>query len=143
MSWRILVVDDETNLAEVIQAGLDSLPNCQASLATNGQDALRLFEDETFDLLITDFRMPGMDGLALARHIHAQSPHTAIILLTACVAELPHDLVAHQTVTHILEKPVTLPTLRTAALDILERLPGHENADTVFHSQSAQPADPA
>jgi CheY-like chemotaxis protein len=141
MSWRILIVDDETNLAEVIQAGLDSLPNCQTSLATNGQDALRLFEDEPFDLLITDFRMPGMDGLALARHIRAQSPHTAIILLTACVTELPHD--THQPVTHILEKPVTLPTLRTTALELLERLPPRENADSVFHSQSAHPADPA
>ena len=141
MSWRILIVDDETNLAEIIQAGLDTLPNCQTSLATNGQDALRLFEEEAFDLLITDFRMPGMDGLALARHIHAQSPHTAIILLTACAAELPHDLPAHQALTRILEKPVTLPTIRTAALDILENLPGPDKIHSSPRARSTQPAD--
>lgn len=120
---RILVLDDEPNVALILQAGLESLPDCEVALATAGQDALQLFQEQPFDLLITDYQMPDMDGIVIARHIRNHYPATMIILITAYDPVLVRDRAACEIVNHILEKPVTLDKVRSVALETLAALP--------------------
>lgn len=117
---RILVVDDEENVALIIQDGLEKLPNCEVSVATSGEEALRLFEQNPFDLLITDYKMPGTDGMALSSRVRELYPHTAIIMITAYGDHMLRQQAIDVSVRCVLDKPVKLEEIRNVALEALE-----------------------
>ena len=81
---QILLVDDEPLTLEYLEKFLSGLfiKNSNILMAQNGRDALELFQSTRIDLVISDIRMPLMDGLELSRHISEQWPQTRIILLT-------------------------------------------------------------
>ena len=84
MTKRILVVDDERSVAFLLSenlAGLD--PAYRVQMAHSGEEALGKVIAAPFDLIITDLRMPGMDGLELIRRVQEISPGTRTILITA------------------------------------------------------------
>ena len=68
---RILIVDDVAAVRLVIRKFLDRLGYRRVSEAEDGIFALPLLQAGAFDLLITDYNMPGMDGLTLLRHLRA------------------------------------------------------------------------
>ncbi len=76
----ILVVDDEPQITRVLKPALTS-QGYSVRTAGDGDDALAVMKDWPPDLLITDLRMPNMDGLALCRHVRAKS-HIPIIVLS-------------------------------------------------------------
>jgi DNA-binding NtrC family response regulator len=77
----ILFVDDHEVLAR-LSCEILEMHGYRAVSAYNAQDALEKFDREDFDILVTDFRMEGMNGLELARKIHARSPQTPVIIVT-------------------------------------------------------------
>jgi two-component system response regulator AtoC len=79
---RVLVVDDEANTRRVLEIMLQKMGH-ETRAACNGQEALALAQRESFDLVLTDLRMPGMDGLALLDALRTQKIETPVILLTA------------------------------------------------------------
>ncbi len=84
MSKRLLVVDDEPNLLRAVAACLKA-ENNDVSTARSGHEALMQLAEAVPDLIISDIRMPGMDGYKLARQLRG-SPRTAlvpIVFLTA------------------------------------------------------------
>jgi DNA-binding NarL/FixJ family response regulator len=84
MSKRLLVVDDEPNLLRAVAACLKA-ENYEVSTARSGHEALMQLAESVPDLIISDIRMPGMDGYKLARQLRG-SPRTAlvpIVFLTA------------------------------------------------------------
>ena len=84
MSKRLLVVDDEPNLLRAVAACLQA-EGYQVNTARSGREALMKLAEEVPDLIISDIRMPGMDGYKLARQLRG-SPRTAlvpIVFLTA------------------------------------------------------------
>lgn len=84
MSKRLLVVDDEPNLLRAVAACLKA-ESYEVSTARSGQEALLQLAESVPDLIISDIRMPGMDGYRLARQLRG-SPRTAlvpIVFLTA------------------------------------------------------------
>ena len=54
----------------------------EVSLASDGREALDLFLQNPFDLILTDVRMPGMDGWTLAFHVKSKAPETPVVLMT-------------------------------------------------------------
>jgi len=79
---RILVVDDEARMADLIKRELEDHDHTVAS-SGDGPAALELMEKNDFDLVITDLRMPGMDGLELLQQARQRFPQTEIVLMTA------------------------------------------------------------
>ena len=77
----ILFVDDHEVLAR-LSCEILEMHGYRAVSAYNGEDALAKFQQEDFDILVTDFRMEGMNGLELANKIREQSPTTPVILVT-------------------------------------------------------------
>ncbi len=118
---RVLVVDDEENVALTLQDGLEKLPNCDISIATSGDQALLLFEKQPFDLLITDYKMPGTDGMTLATRVRQLYPQTTIVMITAYSSEELRAQAASASIQHILDKPVKLAEIRSVALEALEQ----------------------
>jgi len=81
---RILIVDDESKVAFFLQESLESLAsNYQVVRADTGESALAEMGRAPFDVVITDLRMPGMNGLELMQRVRDQFPQTRTILITA------------------------------------------------------------
>lgn len=77
----ILFVDDHEVLAR-LSCEILEMQGYRAVSAYNAADALEKFGRENFDILVTDFRMEGMNGLELAKKIHAKSPQIPVIIVT-------------------------------------------------------------
>ena len=77
----ILFVDDHEVLAR-LSCEILEMQGYRAVSAYNAQDASTNFKREKFDILVTDFRMDGMNGLELARQIHATNPEVPVIIVT-------------------------------------------------------------
>ncbi|MGA2902570.1 MAG: response regulator [Candidatus Korobacteraceae bacterium] len=77
----ILFVDDHEVLAR-LSCEILEMQGYRAVSAYNAKDALEKFYREQFDILVTDFRMEGMNGLELARRIHASDPQVPVIIVT-------------------------------------------------------------
>lgn len=81
---HILIVDDEPRVAFFLSKSLEhTKQNYNVSIAHSGEEALEILNRSSIDLLVTDLRMPGIDGLELMRWVRASSPHTRTILITA------------------------------------------------------------
>jgi DNA-binding NtrC family response regulator len=78
---RVLIVDDEPDMLENCSRILSRL-GYACSTAENGRAALRMLESERPDLVLTDLKMPEMDGMALLQHAHATDPDLPVIVIT-------------------------------------------------------------
>jgi DNA-binding NtrC family response regulator len=77
----ILFVDDHEVLAR-LSCEILEMQGYRAVSAYNASEALQKFDQENFDVLVTDFRMEGMNGLELARKVHAKRPDLPVIIVT-------------------------------------------------------------
>ena len=77
----ILFVDDHEVLAR-LSCEILEMQGYRAVCAYNAADALEKFQKEKFDILVTDFRMEGMNGLELAKQIHQKDPSVPVIIVT-------------------------------------------------------------
>jgi two-component system NtrC family sensor kinase len=75
-SYRVLVVDDDSEIAELLREILD-LAGHEVDVADSGESALRRLADARYDLVLSDIRMPGMDGTALYDILCRQHPALA------------------------------------------------------------------
>jgi DNA-binding NtrC family response regulator len=82
MTHNVLVVDDEPKLCDLLASAL-SQSGIQVFTAGNGLHALKVLEAEDIDLVISDWRMPGMDGPQLLAEIKTRYPHLPVIVMTA------------------------------------------------------------
>jgi DNA-binding NarL/FixJ family response regulator len=85
MSKRLLVVDDEPNLLRAVAACLKA-ESYEVSSARSGREALMQLAEAVPDLIVSDIRMPGMDGYTLARQLRG-SPRTALVPLVFLTAK--------------------------------------------------------
>jgi len=86
MKPAILVVDDERSIRIGLK-GLLSKEGDEVTVAENGNEALRMLASQEYDLVLTDLRMAGIDGLSLLKTIKAQYPDTFVIMMTAYGSE--------------------------------------------------------
>ena len=82
MKAKILVVDDEKTIRESVSLVLNDEGH-ETSLAASGKEALDLLSNEDYDILITDLKMPGMDGMELVKRTFDLCPQTSVIIITA------------------------------------------------------------
>jgi len=115
---RILVVEDEPCVAEIMQAILIRMGH-EVEIVTNAKEALGVFQVGKYDLVATDFHMPGMDGLELARSIKALCKTQRIILITGSFTEPKLQRGHLEAVDVILQKPFALEELADAVAKAL------------------------
>jgi CheY-like chemotaxis protein len=108
MAKKILVVDDEPASLKVLRYILD-YEGYETAGAKDGVEALELLAQSRFDLVISDLKMPRLDGLALAKHLISNVPITPIFLMTAYDFDSREDILALR--IPCLSKPLSLDQL--------------------------------
>jgi CheY-like chemotaxis protein len=110
---RILVAEDEALVAHTIRMAL-AVDSHTVEIAQDGAQALEMFQAGQYDLVITDFRMPKMDGLELAEAIKRLCPAKPIILITAHLEAINARMGNDSNVDVLLGKPFLMKDLQAA-----------------------------
>jgi len=102
---NVLLVDDERTILRVLSEILQDLGHT-VTCRTRGREALQTALNEPCDLIITDLRMPGMDGLELIRSLREQALAVPVILTTASGGDQPASMALQAGALACLPKPV-------------------------------------
>ncbi len=114
---HILVVDDEPLVLRAVRMML-SYEGHIVEGANNASEALAAFKPGKFDLVITDYLMPGMKGDALAVAIKEQSPNQPVILLTAHAQIIQETIGELKCFDYVVSKPFRLEFLRKVVTQV-------------------------
>lgn len=104
---RILVVDDEDGLRTSLAANLE-LEGYEVHEAESGRRAVELVREQPFDLVITDVRMPGMNGVETFREIRKIRPGTVVMMMTAFAIERLIEQALDEGVYTVVTKPFAI-----------------------------------
>jgi len=83
MKRSILIVDDEQDMLDLLKRSLEPDLNCRVEPASSGEEALKRLAGESFDLVLADIKMPGMDGLELLEIVKRKNPEQTVVMMTA------------------------------------------------------------
>ena len=119
---RILVVDDEENLRDVLVEVLKR-DGHEVDSAGDGTEALHLLDERRYDLVLTDLRMPGIEGPALYQALRERHPGGAprVIFMSANTGIEEYARFLSETGEPALEKPFNLADMRQVVLQILSK----------------------
>jgi len=121
---RIMVVDDERDILSIVKRGLESKNRFQVETFIDAESALESLKENSgnyYDLVLTDIRMPKINGFELYRRIKESNPHMKIVFITAF--EINKDefskVIPSVDVIDFISKPVSMSTLITKLNSIL------------------------
>jgi two-component system cell cycle response regulator CpdR len=117
---RILVAEDEEALCAMCARAL-TMDGHEVKTAADGSEALDMLtrDEGGFDLLLTDVRMPIMDGIALALTVARDFPNTTILLMTGYADQRERAYGLDALIHDVITKPFTLAVLRAAVNEAL------------------------
>lgn len=118
---RILVVDDEEGVRSLIARGL-ALDGHAVIMAGDGAEAMDVLTEHggAFDLVLSDIRMPLMDGIAMALAAKRDFPHLTILLMTGYAEQRERAKSLENIVVDVLTKPFGLADLRSTVARVLQ-----------------------
>jgi DNA-binding NtrC family response regulator len=145
---RIVVVDDEPKMAEAIASALERSGH-ECVRFTDGREALEEVLGRVPDVVVTDWRMEGLDGLELLRKIHEKHPATAVILVTA-YGDVPSAVAAmragafdyvtkpfdNDELRGLVERALELRRLRQENRELRREILGSRDAEVVAESEA-------
>jgi CheY-like chemotaxis protein len=116
---KVLIVDDEPAVLFALSEALaDRRRGVKVATAANGQEAVAILESEKVDLVVTDLRMPEMDGFELLAWLRRGFPHLPVIVMTAFGAETVSRL---DGAPEVLEKPFDVGELKRKVADLMRQ----------------------
>lgn len=121
---RILMVDDEKDIRNLFSKVLSFL-GYEVVVASSGTEALNLFLTDPFDLVLTEFQMPGMDGWSLAVQIKDRFPNTPVVMITGQVKDGVMEKIKGSCVDFVMFKPSRLEDI----LKTVQRMLGTGSAE--------------
>ncbi len=77
---KILVIDDEKNLCTLLKSNLENTGEYEVATANSGEEGLRKAEETDYDLVITDFKMPGLNGRQVLNALKDMRPNSPVVL---------------------------------------------------------------
>ena len=118
---RILIVDDELHVTMTLASILEKLGDAYLVETINtSSDVLLRLEQTDYALVITDYKMPGMDGIDLAKAVQSISPKTKIILMTANGSQALSETAQVFQFAGYLDKPFNVAQFREMVKQVLE-----------------------
>ncbi|OQX95839.1 hypothetical protein B6I21_03390 [candidate division KSB1 bacterium 4572_119] len=120
MTGNILIIDNEKRMCHVIKAALE-LDKHDVEMAYDGSRGLEKFSKNEFDIVITDLKMPGKDGIGVLEEVKKKSPATEVILITAyATAQTAVDAMRKGAYDYLI-KPFDMIELKQKVKQILEK----------------------
>jgi len=121
---KVLVVDDFSTMRRIVKNLLRDLGFTNISEADDGSTALPMLQGGDFEFVVTDWNMPGMQGIDLLKAIRADSSlsHIPVLMVTAEAKKEQIVMAAQAGVNGYIVKPFTAATLKTKLDKIFERL---------------------
>ncbi len=120
MQGRILVIDNERRMCHVLKSALE-MDSHQVELAYDGEAGLKKIKQSEFDIVITDLKMPGQDGIAVLEQAKKVSPQTEVILMTAYATAQTAVEAMRKGAYDYLIKPFDMIELKLKVKQILEK----------------------
>ncbi|MGD8368509.1 MAG: response regulator [Desulfobacterales bacterium] len=105
MAEMILVIDDEADMLMMLRMLIEDNTGCRVETTNTPSEGLKRLSEEPFDLVITDLKMPGMDGLELFSEIKKIAPRLPVILITAYGSQEIADEAVREGITDFITKP--------------------------------------
>jgi DNA-binding response OmpR family regulator len=133
---RILVVEDDSGIAFALDADLKA-EGYAVTVATTGDEALRLAQPDAFDLILLDVMLPGKDGFEVCRSLRRAGLRTPVILVTAKAQEAEKVLGLELGADDYVTKPFSPRELRARIKAHLRRIGPHPDAE-VFRFADAE-----
>lgn len=115
---HILVVDDDRGIRDFLTFALTH-HGYAVTTAENGQEGLQKYLGGTFDLVLTDIKMPVMDGVKMLSEIRQRTPAQKAIAMTGYAVEDKLDLLKDMNLVPLLEKPFTLEALLSLVQQVI------------------------
>jgi two-component system, NtrC family, response regulator HydG len=118
---KLLIIDDEADHAEVVAESLERV-GYECVVATSGASGAKKMDDEEPDLILTDLKMAGMDGLAILRKARQDLPESEVVVITGHGDVQTAVEAMKAGAANFLEKPINLVELRSTVEKAAERL---------------------
>jgi CheY-like chemotaxis protein len=106
----LLVIDDELYIRELLSAFLED--EHHVDVAANGEEGLESLAQKSYDILITDLGMPGMNGYEVARQAKAVQPHLFVVLMTGWGVQISDASLRENRIEYLLSKPFDLQAVQ-------------------------------
>jgi DNA-binding NtrC family response regulator len=136
-AFRILILDDERIVCDRLRPSLEKL-GYLVETCTDSSQAVTHLTEQRFDVLVTDLKMPGVDGLDVLAFTREHSPSTKVIVITGfATTDTAHQAMAGGAVEFI-PKPFKMSHLRALIMRLAGDVPGYERT-----SEDGGPAAPA
>jgi YesN/AraC family two-component response regulator len=118
---KMLIVDDEETLTySLYQSFIISQQDYEVVTAATGEEATEKLSDISFDLVITDIKMPGMDGLELLTLIKSRYPATEVIVMTAYGSQEKKEEALQKGARFYIEKPFEIREIKQLVMELLQ-----------------------
>ena len=118
---RILIVDDEQDILNTLPEVLNKWGH-QTFVAANGIEGLKVFRENPLDFVITDIKMPQMDGLELLAHMRKNRPQVPCVVLTGSESPEIRNEADREYIFRYLQKPFDVNELFAVIIEGLDRL---------------------
>ena len=117
---RLLLVEDDALIRDSLRLFFEN-EGCRLEALETAEEGLEAVEEQEYDIVITDFRLPGMDGMHFLQQLNERCPQTKKVLLTAYMNEEVLSSAFRIGVQEFIEKPFTSEDLEEALERIIER----------------------
>jgi len=117
---RILLVDDDEWIRDSLSIFFEN-EGCQLKALETAEEGMEFLKRQAYDIIIADYRLPGMDGLEFLKRVHETHPEVMTVLITAYKTEEVISEAMRLGVQDFLEKPFTTKNIEAS----LSRLVGH------------------
>ena len=128
---NVLLIEDDINIVELLSIHLNDL-GCEVASVANGQNGLALARERSFDLIILDIMLPGLNGMEICRRIRQADRHTPILILSAKSEEIDKVIGLETGADDYLTKPFSVREFIARVKVIFRRKednpPGREEA---------------
>ena len=122
MPPKILIVDDEQDVRDMLGNNLPKHFACETILAADGYEAIRLFDKHKIDLILLDMRMPGINGSEVIKEIRKKNTTVPIFVVSAWEGGPVEEHIKEIGGNGYIPKPVSLSMIRAKVEDELKKM---------------------
>lgn len=139
---QVLVIDDDAVVGRSFDRVLSG-KGYEVSTALSGEDALHTMENRNFDVVFTDIKMPGMDGLEVTERIKAKCPWTPVVVVTGYGSPENEARASVLGANGFVRKPLTPEMIESITLKALSDKDAAEAPEAAMEATAAEAADKA